>query len=89
MTEPVLDVTWMDDGLCLGLDPDVFFPSEGSTAQDVAKAKAVCALCKVREDCFEYAMANREKHGVWGGTSPRDRGSIWRRERLARRAKAS
>ncbi len=34
---------------------------------DIARAKAVCAACPVRESCFEGALARREPYGVWGG----------------------
>ena len=31
--------------------------------------------------CLEYALANRIDHGVWGGTSERERRRILRRRR--------
>jgi WhiB family redox-sensing transcriptional regulator len=34
---------------------------------DIARAKAICAGCPVREACFEVALARREPFGVWGG----------------------
>jgi WhiB family redox-sensing transcriptional regulator len=34
---------------------------------DIARAKAICAQCPVREACFESALARREPYGVWGG----------------------
>ena len=34
---------------------------------DIARAKAICAECPVREACFEGALARREPYGVWGG----------------------
>ncbi len=34
---------------------------------DIAKAKAICLECPVRELCFEAALARREPYGVWGG----------------------
>jgi WhiB family transcriptional regulator, redox-sensing transcriptional regulator len=34
---------------------------------DIARAKAICAGCPVREPCFENALARREPYGVWGG----------------------
>jgi WhiB family redox-sensing transcriptional regulator len=61
---------WMADGLCRGLDPAIFFPSDGS---GVVVARRVCARCKVREECLRYALKNRIDHGVWGGASERER----------------
>ena len=34
---------------------------------DIARAKAICAECPVRQACFEGARARREPYGVWGG----------------------
>ena len=34
---------------------------------DIARAKAICAECPLREACFESALARREPYGVWGG----------------------
>lgn len=69
---------FMDLGSCRGMDPDVFFPDRG---ESLAPAKQVCAECIVRDECLEFALDNRERFGVWGGTSERER----RRLRRARR----
>ncbi len=34
---------------------------------DIARAKAFCGACPVREACFEAALDRREPYGVWGG----------------------
>ena len=77
---------WVDRAICVGLDPDLFFPEQGDTA-GVAKAKAICAVCPVADECREDALAWGDKHGVWGGTSELDRRRI-RSERFhARKAR--
>jgi WhiB family redox-sensing transcriptional regulator len=43
----------------------------------------------VREDCLEYALANGEKFGIWGGMSERERRRIRRQRALARAAAAA
>jgi WhiB family redox-sensing transcriptional regulator len=35
----------------------------------------------VREPCLEYALANREHDGVWGGASERERRRMIRQRR--------
>lgn len=40
---------------------------------DIAKQKEICGLCRVREMCLKYALANDEKYGVWGGLSRPER----------------
>lgn len=70
---------WKNDGACLGLDPDIFFPRQGASAEP---AKAICADCPVVQECLEFALRNREIHGVWGGVSERARRKL-RRQRIA------
>ncbi len=60
----------MKRALCAGEPPDVFFPSDGV---GVLRAQKICASCPVVEDCLEYALAHHISHGVWGGSSERQR----------------
>ncbi|HMK09964.1 MAG TPA: WhiB family transcriptional regulator [Acidimicrobiales bacterium] len=34
---------------------------------DIARAKAICSKCPVREPCLAEALARQEPFGVWGG----------------------
>ena len=77
--------SWQLQANCLGVDPDLFFPERGASTKE---AKAVCRGCTVREDCLEYALANGEKFGIWGGLSERERRRIRRQRALARAAAA-
>ena len=79
------DKSWQDMANCLGVDPDLFFPERGASTRE---AKEVCRGCVVREDCLEYALANGEKFGIWGGMSERERRRIRRQRALARAAAA-
>jgi WhiB family transcriptional regulator, redox-sensing transcriptional regulator len=55
--------------------PEVnFFPERGESS---APAKAVCAACLVNIECLTYALTERIEHGVWAGTSARQRRKIW------------
>jgi len=76
-----MDSEWMGQGRCRDLDPAVFFPSDGIGVQ---AAQRICSECPVKGPCLEYALANRVDHGVWGGTSERERRRILRRRRLTR-----
>jgi WhiB family redox-sensing transcriptional regulator len=71
--------TWRVSGACIGLDPGVFFPE--SEDDDAAEAKSVCSRCPVRVACLEHALASRERDGVWGGATARERRRIIRRRR--------
>ena len=67
---------WMQHGACVGEDPDLFFPERGTST---ATAKAICAGCEVRVTCLCYALSEGIKHGIWGGTSERERRKMRRR----------
>lgn len=69
---------WQHRAICRGLSSELFFPNDKAGS---AAAKAVCAGCPVRAECLEYALAFREKHGVWGGTSEHERRRIAARRR--------
>ena len=77
---------WMAEGNCRDEPASTFFPSDG-VGVDVARR--ICADCPVREACLEYALRNGIDHGVWGGTSERERRRIARRRRLAAQAARS
>lgn len=47
-------------------------------AEREATAKAICATCSRRDDCLALAMRNRERDGVWGGTTPEERRELAR-----------
>jgi WhiB family redox-sensing transcriptional regulator len=70
--------TWRIHARCRGIDPVIFHPVNEDDADD---AKAVCELCPVREPCLEYAIAAREKEGVWGGLTARERRRVVRQRR--------
>ena len=70
---------YLDGAACEGVDSELFY-AEGGAA--IARAKAICANCEVRDRCLEWAI-NREEFGVWGGTTARERAAI-RRQRGVR-----
>lgn len=39
-----------------------------------AAAVEACGWCPVRAHCLEYATAAREREGIWGGLTARERG---------------
>ena len=77
---------WKSKANCMGVDPDLFFPERGMSTRE---AKEVCKGCVVRDDCLEYALANGEKFGIWGGLSERERRRIRRARALVRRGSAT
>jgi WhiB family transcriptional regulator, redox-sensing transcriptional regulator len=75
--------SWQHKANCMGVDPELFFPERGASTRE---AKEVCRGCVVRSECLEYALANGEKFGIWGGLSERERRKVRRSRALARRA---
>jgi WhiB family redox-sensing transcriptional regulator len=71
---PGLDMSWQDQALCAETDPEAFYPGKGQTPE---QALAVCDRCEVRTACLEYALAARERYGVWGGTTQDERRTMW------------
>lgn len=64
------DLNWQEQALCAQTGADFFFPEPGSS---VREAKLICGMCEMRPACLEYALANDERFGVWGGLSERER----------------
>lgn len=73
-----MNLTWRQHGACRGTDPDIFYPVIDEEAEP---AKAICATCPVREPCLEYALSTRERDGVWGGATERERRRMIRQRR--------
>lgn len=73
-----MNLSWRKRAACQGVDPDVFFPVSD---EDAVQAKAICNQCPVREPCLEWALATRERDGVWGGATERERRRMIRQRR--------
>jgi len=87
-------VTWQDRAACRGPQAVVFFPPpsferKADRQERELRAKAICSECSARVECLEYALANGEKFGIWGGLSERERRRIRRQRALARAAQQS
>jgi WhiB family redox-sensing transcriptional regulator len=70
------ELGWQTEALCAQTDPEAFFPEKGGSTRD---AKKVCGACNVRAECLEYALANDERFGIWGGLSERERRRLRKR----------
>src|SRR6516164_7134159 len=81
---------WRSAAACRSADPDLFFPvsATGSASRQIARAKKICAGCRVRRECLEFAVAHDQNHGIWGGTTAEDRQRARRRRRRAAAAAA-
>lgn len=78
------DEGWRDSAACAGSDLDIFFPI-GEDEEVVAPAKAICAICPVREECLNYALTTNQPEGIWGGMTATERRRLRRRLRERQR----
>ena len=72
------EIQWRQLGACRGLDPTIFYPDDDDEGLE---AKSVCDGCSVRVACLEHALSHREKSGVWGGATEKERRRIIRQRR--------
>ena len=72
------------DALCVGMDPEFFFPLFGD-APGVAAAKAVCGACPVRAECLAFALEFGDvvPGAVYGGLTGEERDALVRRSPAA------
>ncbi|MFB7270697.1 WhiB family transcriptional regulator [Streptomyces sp. NPDC056244] len=72
----IADHSWHKRGLCHGMpakDADkLFFPGPRAH-KAIAQAKQLCGRCPVRGDCFNHALDNTIKEGIWGGLTETER----------------
>jgi WhiB family redox-sensing transcriptional regulator len=76
---------WWREAACRTADPEIFFPvsAPGAGRDEVARAKEVCAACRVRRQCLQFALATHQAHGVWGGTTEEERRAYAAAQRMA------
>ncbi len=71
-------IDWQAEAACAGKWTSVFYAplsseDRSSRRSREARAKAVCALCPVRSECLDHAIAHDERYGIWGGLNGRER----------------
>lgn len=93
-----VDISWKSKAKCLGEDPNLFFPKVKASRNtvkiesnlDAAEANVAryChgfddgVTCPVLRECRDYAVRTGQ-HGVWGGTTEKERAKIRRKKRGA------
>jgi WhiB family redox-sensing transcriptional regulator len=63
------DLRWQGAALCAQSDPEAWFPEKGGSTRG---PKRTCRQCPVRAECLDFALGNREQHGIWGGLVERE-----------------
>lgn len=76
---------WFDVAPCRGVNPAVFVPN-GDDPELFAAARKFCDGCPLKAECLDYALSTPGiAHGMWGGTTEKQRRSIKRARQTARR----
>ena len=71
LSAPILEERpWAVFAACREADAEVFF---GTSREAEEAALALCAICTVRAECLEHALETRERFGVWGGATEKQR----------------
>ena len=79
---------WQQEAACQHSPQEWFFGQEELpgmrrhrptlTVSEVNRAISICVSCPVRIQCRDYALANHEEFGIWGGLTGRDRRKYWK-----------
>lgn len=74
---------WQLSARCRDVDPGLFYGSDGERAGARRvrhrRAKEICALCVVIEQCRDHALRYQETFGIWGGTAEDERHAVFGR----------
>lgn len=79
MPSALRDVSWQEQAACRAPKAsEAFYPPEEGERRNErrkreARAISICNTCPVVEHCLAYALAIRERHGVWGATGEIER----------------
>jgi len=82
--ELLSDSPKFEKALCAELeDKDYFFP-DGKIleANRLPELQSICALCTHRKECLEYAIKEKIKFGIWGGTTGEMRRRLFNKQSL-------
>lgn len=61
---------WQDVAECRGYPTDWWFPEKTDGPAGYTRARQVCAVCPVDEECLDHALNEPETKGMWAGHTP-------------------
>jgi|APGre2960657404_1045060.scaffolds.fasta_scaffold41949_2 WhiB family redox-sensing transcriptional regulator len=64
------NIDWMESAVCRQTDLELWFPDRENPAgliRTINRARNICRSCPVQIECLDYALANNEKYGIYGG----------------------
>ncbi len=66
---------WQQDPACRGHGASEFVRDPRATYDEL---RALCEGCRVRQECLEFALADTDITGLWGGTTDAERRELLR-----------
>ncbi|MFD7862223.1 WhiB family transcriptional regulator [Streptomyces sp. NPDC059783] len=72
----IADHSWQARGMCHNMpakDIDELFFHAARDRAAIDEAKSICGACPVKKACFDYALDNEIRHGMWGGLTEDER----------------
>ena len=71
LAAPILpERPWTGFAACRDAEADIFF---GTNRDSEGAALRICAICTVCDECLDHALQTRERFGVWGGATEKQR----------------
>jgi len=67
-----VDPIW-EDAACKFSDPEIFFNLDVGSQ---SRARAVCDVCPIRVECFNFARREKLEYGIFGGFTAEERKKI-------------
>lgn len=61
-----------DGAACIGLDPELFFPTNNISPKIEDLLKKTCLRCPIFDACLDYSLKVKVE-GWWAGTSDKER----------------
>ena len=65
--------SWHAEAACRGMGSATFVLGRGANESIMARARAICSTCTVTDQCLDFAMADMDLVGIWGGTTAQQR----------------
>lgn len=78
---------WALEGACNYVGSEMFYP-DSYDSEEARAAKRICTRsCPVAKQCLFHALKHNERHGIWGGTTPK--GRTYLLQKIARRGEVA
>jgi len=74
----ILEEAWREYAACKGAPSEMFFDTSPAVQAD---ARKICAGCRVRTECLEWALETEQQYGIFGGLTVRGRKQLQRRRK--------